>query len=80
MDKGTTSKLQHCDVWSIWSSVNTVRMNLRTQKIEKCLSLRIYDDNNSKFIERFQSRNLKLFKKNTQHINTRTQINGINMH
>ena len=35
-------------------------MNLRTQKIEKCVALKIYDDHNSKFIERFQSRNLKL--------------------
>ena len=61
-------------------------MNLRTQKIEKCVALKIYD-HNSKFIERFQSRNLKLFQKtqqqqtkNTQHVNTQTQINGINMH
>lgn len=40
-------------------------MNLRTQKIEKCVALKTYDHNN-KFIERFQSRNLKLFQKAQQ--------------
>ena len=40
-------------------------MNLRTQKIEKCVALKTYDHNN-KFIERFQSRNLKLFQKTQQ--------------